>query len=208
MKVLQPLGGLRGLPGLRGGLPNPDSFSVFKRGPLWTQALTNPLDTPTIFWPPPLDFDGAHTSKTEWMPYAAFALIFGVPTIAELRHGPYLGGPPFWTYQTFVSGGRSRATSADFVIYPSSQQALPMVVRIQTEQYHLFTTEKVQQFDRQQRVGLSRGFIVKDMYDYQWLTDTTGRAVMYFARRVLSSFEPSAQLPNTAGHARRSRYAR
>lgn len=205
-----------GLPGLRGmktmhGIrrvpQGPPGFSVFKRGPEWQQPLVKPPVIESIFWPPPLDFDTSSTSNSEWMPYAALWVIFKGP-MALLRKPPYIGMPGFWTYQTYARGHHSRGHSADYMITPSSRFARKLIIRLQTEQYHNFTTSAVQRVDQALRAGLGRFNEVIDLPDDLILWDKSGRAVMYHVRRCLLGIDPKTQSRVTAGHSRRSRSAR
>jgi hypothetical protein len=207
MEGLKGITGLKAIKGVKRSMPKAEGFSVFKRGPDWVQPLIGDPEQPSVFWPPPVDFDTSSTSNSEWPPYAGLWILFGGP-IQFLRKAPYIGMPGYWTYQTFAKGHNYRGHTADYMITPSSRFMRKLIIRLQTEQYHNFTTTNIQQQDRALRAGLGRFNEVVDLSDDQFLWDKSGRAIMYFLRLALSGRDPKVESRVTGRHLRRSRTAR
>lgn len=201
MRGLEPLKPLEGLKPVRAKM---DRMPLIPRGPERFRAATGPAEQVGGPGLPPDGFVISSTSATEWPPYWACCVIFGEPTLAEHRNPPFVGDHGFWSYQKHVDGGRTKATSGDFVFYPSHYCLEGIVMRVQTEWHHIFSPTHVQEFDRAQRAGVEKKYRVIDIYDYLWLWDTSGAAVIKYVKMALAGIEP-ANLPNTVRHARRSR---
>jgi hypothetical protein len=151
---------------------------------------------------PPEGFVTPTTSVTEWMVYKAFALIFNNPI--KYREAPFNGGPPDWTFQQPFLGGRFTPLGAvgDFIYWRTESGRRPLLVRVQTEHWHLFTTFQTQVRDFDQRGRLSDRVDVVDIFDYTFLHDPTGQAVIQQVKRALGMIEIAD--PLRAGVVRRN----
>jgi hypothetical protein len=158
------------------------------------RELTFPAESPHTGGPgdPPPGFVGAKNSATEWQPYWGLARIFGEPVPRILRDGPFIGAPGIWEYQEYIPGGLM-ATNIDFVVLPTNGLARPTAFRIQTEFVHLFPT----QHDKYAADIMYRnhveegGFSVVDLYDYMYLGDPSGRAIIQLLKAGLGLIEPA-----------------
>lgn len=137
---------------------------------------------------PPLGFVTPKTSATEWPPYWGLARITGFPKPSRVRTFPFLGGPPAWEYQGFAEAGADRRTNIDFIVwnYPG---ATPIAIRILTEFFHNFANIDTQFYDRIQRDRLENGFEVFDLFDYQYMRDVTGQAVIVLLKQAMGLIE-------------------
>jgi hypothetical protein len=137
---------------------------------------------------PPPGFLTATNSVTEWMVYWAFARIYANPK--DPRIGPFHGGPPQWTYQQPVLGGRFTPLGAvtDFIDWrPYSGR--PVIVRVQTEHWHLFASTEKQIEDLMQKARLGDRADVVDIYDYQFTDDPTGQSVIQVVKSAVGLIE-------------------
>jgi hypothetical protein len=173
---------------------------VVQRAP---REFTFPADGQRYGGPgePPPDFVGGKNSRTEWYPYWGLAHIFREPSPRTLRRGPYLGAPGIWEYQEYIPGGLL-ATNIDFVILPTNGLAPPTAFRIQTEFVHLFPSEHDKYAsDILYRNAVEAEYEVVDLYDYMFLGDPSGRAIIQLLKAGLGLIEPAN--PIAAGTARR-----
>lgn len=165
---------------------------------------------PTLFRPedprdysewtnPPKGFVGATNSTYEWMIYLALAKIFDNPE--NPRVGPFVGGPPQWTYQKVFEGGRKRPGGAviDFLVYDHGRGGKPIALRVVTEAFHLFTSSRQQAIDAMQRSNVEKYANVIDLLDYKFIHDPTGQAAVILVKRALNMIEsPNPLLAGTA----------
>jgi hypothetical protein len=165
-------------------LPKLSKAPVIHRGPRIYQMDRKPQ----VLGPPgavPPGFVTPKTSATEWPPYWGLARITGYPRAEDVRKFPFVGGPPIWTYQAFAETGSSRASNIDFVVWGPFQNATPVAIRIQTEFFHNFTTIDNQIYDITMRDKLENGFDVYDIYDYEYMRDPSGAAIIIKLKQAM-----------------------
>jgi len=138
---------------------------------------------------PPPGFVTATTSRVEWHIYWALSKVLGFPQDARDGRNGFVGFPGLWTYQTAYEGGR-RPTGGgqiiDFVVEPHElTRGVPVALRIQTERYHVFTDDRKQAQEQLLRARLSRDYIVRDLYEQNFLFDPTGQAVVIAVKNAL-----------------------
>ena len=173
------------------------SLPMLKRAPAIKTGpkLYRMTEEPQRYGPPgdpPPGFVTAKTSATEWQPYWGLARITGYPKPEHVRSYPFMGGPPYWTYQAFADAGSDRQTNIDFVIWGWGD-ATPIAIRIQTEFFHNFASIDTQIYDITQRDRLENGFEVIDLYDFDYMNDPTGKAVIVLLKDAMGLIErPSA----------------
>jgi len=103
-----------------------------------------------------------------------------------------------WGYQVSAGGGRSAGGAvADFMIWDVEPR---IVVRIQTERFHVATTNRKQKSDEAQRRALERmGYTVIDIFEEHFLSDKTGAASIRLVKMALQRQEmPSPILSGTS----------
>lgn len=148
---------------------------------------------------PPPGFLGPFNSITEWFIYWALAKIFGEPQ--EYRKPPFEGGWPDWTYQKAFNGGRDMPGGSviDFVVYNPGPARNAVALRIVTEYWHIFTTAEKQTSDTEQRFFLEDNFILMDIYDQDFINDSTGQAAIQVVKSAIGLIEkPNPMLLGTA----------
>jgi hypothetical protein len=168
-------------------LPTLKRPTVISTGP----KLYRSTEEPQRYGPPgepPLGFVTPKTSATEWPPYWGLAHIFGYPKPEHVRSFPFNGGPPYWEYQGFVEASSDKQTNVDFIIWGIGN-ASPIAIRIQTEFFHNFASNDTQFYDIVQRDRLQNGFEVVDLYDYEYMRDETGRAVIVLLKQAMGLIE-------------------
>ena len=141
---------------------------------------------------PPNGFLNGQNSLTEWYVYWALAKIFNNPR--DPREAPFFGGWPDWEYQSSQLGGFTRALGSavvDFVVHIGSTHIL---LRIQTEYFHLYTSSRKQSYDEVQRLNLEKVGRVIDVYDYDLLGDTTGQKAIITMKRSIGMLERASPL--------------
>jgi hypothetical protein len=144
---------------------------------------------------PPTDFVTAHTSLDEWYCYWALTKLFDDPP--DPRKPPYLGGQ-FWQYQrpespTDVGLGVGRVPGgsvSDFVILQPSGK--PIIIRIQTERWHIAADPTVQMRDLFIRDHLRGIEKVVEVYSQDFIGDPSGDAVC----RVMALAIKGIELPS------------
>jgi hypothetical protein len=180
--------------------PKLKRFTAMPRGPHQFQP-----DGKRIIGPgePPPGFIMPTNSITEWFVYWALARIFHNPL--DPRVGPFFGGWPDWTYQKAVDGGRKEPGGAviDFVVYTKGPRNRGTALRVVTEYFHLFTSSQKQATDEMQKERISEFMDVIDLYDYTFLSDKTGAAVIKRVKEALGLIEYENVL--AAGTALRNR---
>lgn len=126
---------------------------------------------------PPAGFVTATTSAVEWVWYWASAVYFESPP--DPRMPPYVGDNILWSYQVPDDVFDVRTLGSyvsDFVYY---QPTGNLVVRLDTQFYHLQGDPEQQARDLYQKLhGNDDRVIVISAYDTQFLGDPTGRAAV------------------------------
>lgn len=153
---------------------------------------------------PPPGFIMPTNSNTEWPPYWGLCKIFQNPI--DPRQGPpFMGGWPDWTYQKAVDGGRKEPGGAvlDFVVYKTGPRGRPCGIRIVTDYFHLYTSAEKQEIDEIQKEKVSQYADVVDVYDFTYMDDPTGQAIIKQLKAALGLIEYENVLE--AGTARRAR---
>jgi len=156
---------------------------------------------------PPPGFVIGTTSRTEWMVYRALASIFGTPE--EPRNPPFIGGPPYWTYQQPYDQGRRAPGGSviDFVVYAGQRNDLDIAFRIQTEYFHLYADSEVQAHDALQFERLSSAMQVVDLYDFDFAWDDTNEATCILIKDALNGrVSPNPINAGTSMRVTRARY--
>jgi hypothetical protein len=139
---------------------------------------------------PPAEFVGAKNSAAEWPPYWGLARIFGEPSPRLLRQPPYMGAPGIWEYQEYIPGGLM-TTNIDFVVLPSNGLAQPTAIRIQTEFVHGPDAEHGKiAADIMYRNYVEAGYDVVDIWDFDYMADYTGEAIIQLLKEALGLIEP------------------
>jgi hypothetical protein len=171
-------------------LPHPP---VVKRGPA---LYKTERDAQHIGWPgdPPPGFITVKTTATEWVVYWGLSQIFGKPEPEDLRHPPYVGYPGIWQYQAYVDAQLASATNIDFVVWSAYPSGTPIAIRVQTEFFHNYASNDQQVYDLIHRERLEGGFDVVDVFDFDFLHDESGRAIILILKEALMMIErPHAQ---------------
>jgi hypothetical protein len=134
----------------------------------------------------PPGFLNSINSKSEWIVYWALAKIFGNPQ--DVRQGPFVGGPPDWSYQAAYDGGSRNVGGSvvDFIVYTAK---VPVGIRLVTEYYHLFTNRRKQVQDEMQKLALEGAVDIVDVYDYDFLNDPTGEAAVRVVKLAIGRME-------------------
>lgn len=178
-------------------LPRLKKPPAVKRGPRIYQATKEP----DRYGPPgdaPEAFLTQQTTQTEWIIYWALARIFNNPTPDKVRHAPFEGGWPIWTYQAYVDAQADSQTNIDFVIWAPNGEAKPIAIRIQTEFFHNFANVSTQIYDITHRERLQNGFEVVDIYDYMFLRDESGQAAILLCKLAMGLIEPAQVITSGA----------
>lgn len=126
-------------------------------------------------WLVPDWFVGGNNSADEWPPYMALTLLLGPPDQDN------------WTYQTRTSlaFGILGTAKPDFLIF----QDPFLVVRVQSDRYHIAVNSFKAASDFEQRTYLERiGYRVIDVYpqNYQPAVEDNGRRIMRVMRDALN----------------------
>lgn len=179
---------------MRGGLRNPPSirtFSQLPRGPrLYKYSVLEKTDVYGGYGPMPPGFGGPTVSFTEWIVYWALWKVMGETGDPRKSGPPFIGSPPDWTYQQPFIGGRAEPGGAvvDFIVW-RTMTGRPLGIRIQTEHFHLFTSNAKQVSDMMQRQKLMDQIDLVDLYDYQITNDATGQAAIIAVKNALGLLE-------------------
>lgn len=91
-----------------------------------------------------------------------------------------------WKYQDSVMGGRHGPGGAvvDFVVY---YRSVAYAIRLQTYRYHIAAGPEKQAYDQDQIVNLSTlNVIVVDIYEQDFIDDTSGQAVLQVVYRAIN----------------------
>lgn len=138
---------------------------------------------------PPPGFVSATTSRIEWWYYwALFKVLAPNMDPRDGRNG-FIGIPGKFTYQTSYAGGRNPTGGGaviDFTIEPHElSRGVPIAFRIQTERFHLFTSDVKQAYEQLYRARMSAHYVVRDLYEQNVLFDATGQAVVIAVKNAL-----------------------
>jgi hypothetical protein len=71
------------------------------------------------------------------------------------------------------------------VVWGPFQNATPVAIRIQTEFFHNFATIDNQIYDITMRDKLENGFDVYDIYDYEYMRDPSGAAIIIKLKQAM-----------------------
>jgi hypothetical protein len=163
----------------------------------WLRLDQAPGTTNNFMEPPP-DWSGAFpggASRDEWGFYHALAVCFNDPT--QPRRGPFVGGLK-WAYQTEdpVVGGRADVGGAivDFLIRESPITGKALIIRLQTEFFHIMGAAETIARDLYQKTHLSGYTDIVDVYSQWFIGDETGAAAIATARRALAGDESASPI--------------
>lgn len=179
--------------------PRLRSFPVMPRGPRLYKL--DPDHAKSGPGEPPPGFVTATTSASEWFCYWAIAKVLKFPK--DPRQGPFTGWPGLWAYQWDVEGGRAQRGGqvADFVIMPGNVVDGEILIRLQTDRYHVHTDYRKQATDAILQTRLARFGRVVDVYEEDVILDKTGQAAVLEMKRAL--FGGRSDNPLRAGDAKR-----
>jgi hypothetical protein len=170
-------------------LPKLKRPTVFSTGPRLYRLSEEPVRIGPPGDPPP-GFVTPKTAATEWPPYWGLAQITGYPKPEYVRNFPFNGGPPVWEYQGFADAGAEKQTNVDFIVWGMGG-ATPVAIRILTEFFHNFAGIDTQVYDITQRDRLQNGFEVVDIFDYEFMRDSTGAAIIVLLKRAMGLIQGS-----------------
>lgn len=188
---LPSLGKIQTIPRLR-GIPKRNT------GPRILQLASDPrqLGGPGE---PPEGFVTAHTSRTEWVVYWAFARVLRDPP--DPRKPPYVGGAQ-WSYQTPLDGGRVVGGQVvDFVYLGPKGKTVG--VRVQTERFHIMTTSNKLVQDFLLKSTQRALDIIVDIFDQDFMGDESGKAACVVVANAIKGIQ--ALNPSVYGRAQRIR---
>lgn len=160
---------------------NPRKSVVFPTGPKHLRLSKRPSKGETTTWTvPPEGFLTAHNSVDEWMVYLALAIQLKDPP--NPFKGPFVGGIK-WVYQKGAAAtpfGRAtfdRAPGSSVSDFAIAEGAGWLVLRLQTERFHVFASALIQEKDTQININLRGVTEVIDLFSQRFIHDTTGEAV-------------------------------
>ena len=178
---------------MRLALPTIPKPAVVKRGPRLYKFGEKQQHTGGPGSPPP-GFVTIKTTATEWPVYWGLSKIFNSPEAHAVRSGPFRGGPPFWEYQAYLDLGGLKKSNYDFIVWQPNPYSAPVAIRVQTEGFHAFTTNEKHRYDVLHRARAEENFDVVDLYDYLWLDDPSGQAVIKALKYALQLIEPPSPI--------------
>lgn len=137
---------------------------------------------------PPAGFITPTNSVSEWIIYWGLCKVFNQPK--DPRQGPFIGVPGLWQYQVpFDTNGQIRSPGSqviDFTIEPHElTRGTPVAIRVQTERYHVFTDQVTQGREQLLRSRLARDYVVRDLYEQNFMLDKTGQAAVISVKNAL-----------------------
>jgi hypothetical protein len=161
----------------------PTPFASMPQGPeLYQQRKNNVSDFPGE--PPDGFLDPTiHGSRSEWPIYAALWKYFDDQPDDGYLRPPFLGSPTgIWIYQSWQLGGRSTTGGAvaDFEIL-SGRQGQSLILRIQSDRFHLTAGPRIVSGDDLQRERLSGDHRIVDLYETDFLHLRGSNLVRYIA---------------------------
>lgn len=144
---------------------------------------------------PPPGFLVASNSLTEWYVYWACFKALQIGLEAETTGPPFEGVPGFFTYQTPMQGGRSLPGGAipDFVV-ERTRTGIPVIIRVVTEYWHLYTDNEKQVRDELQKQRLDDEVDIVDVYDNEFMHDPTGAATVVVLKKAAGLIQSPDQL--------------
>ncbi len=171
---------LKGVPnvlmrvGIRPAIPKPPRPTIFPSGPKGLGLERKPIIVGGPGEPFPT-FLGQNNSLDEWPPYWALTKIKGPE-----------GESSGWYYQKSEAGGRHLPGGS--VLDFSVEDQWPMIaIRVQTERFHVGVSSQKRAYDYEQKIFLSQqGYVVHDIYSYQYLQDETGQACIRLIYGILN----------------------
>lgn len=137
-----------------------------------------------------------HGSRSEWPIY--WGLWKALDVYGNPRYPPYDGAPDgSFGYQKAELGGRRQlgGAVADFIVYPPPTGQI-LLIRVQTQFFHLQGGPQTVSSDELQRLALGRENNVIDVYDRDFL-HLDGKALVVYVKRVLGLIQ--SVNPLTAG---------
>lgn len=171
--------------------PGSRSFAAKPVGPREFQSRINPAlaDAPNA---PPPGFIIASTSGSEWFVYWAFAKIYNDPRGDDVRKPPFYGSRDgtSWTYQYGYGGGGGPSLGKAKVDFVADMYGSPVLIRVQTEHFHVFTTPEKHFYDEMQKANIEKYGRVVDLYDQWFLGDPSGQACIVQCKRAIKGMEP------------------
>ena len=174
---------------MRTKLPSIPKPPVVKRGPRIYQFGKEQRHTGGPGDPPP-GFITIKTTATEWPIYWALAKVLGAPAADKVRTAPFLGGPPAWSYQSYIDVGGLKQSNFDFMVWQPNPYSAPVAIRCQTEGFHNFVNNAKHVYDKLHRSRAEDDFDVVDIYDYLYLGDKSGQAAILAVKYALQLIEP------------------
>ena len=176
--------------------PRLSAIASFPKGPKLYQIPQAMQKGTTGPGEPPPGFVTATTSRVEWHVYFALSKVLGFPKDPRDGRNGFIGWPGLWTYQTAYEGGRNRLGGGqiiDFTVEPHElTKGVPIALRLMTERFHLFTSDTKQAYEQLLRSRLSANYVVRDLYEQNFLFDPTGQAVVINVKNALAGLvEPN-----------------
>ncbi len=181
-------------------LPTGKRPVAFPKGPRLYGGGRDP-NRVTGFGEAPPGFVSGTTSKSEWVIYAAIAVVLGEPE--NYRNPPFIGSPPRWTYQKPFLGTYTRSIGSAVIDFVVKQPTEFVAIRLQSDRFHVNAPSDQQAHDALQAVELSKYNRVADLYEQNFLGDPTGQAAVIAIKRALAG--TLEQNPITSGTAVRAR---
>jgi hypothetical protein len=119
---------------------------------------------------PPVGFLNGNNSVDEWFIWWALSKELGPP------------GQGNWLYQTRIAPQLPGGIKPDFLVL----QNPPLVIRVQSDRYHLMQSSWVIGYDREQRIQLEHmGYLVVDVFPQQYVHDLSGVSAIIIVREAL-----------------------
>jgi hypothetical protein len=155
------------------------SFRSF--GPRHMRLFEAPENRTNLFTNVPPAFVGAHNSTTEWMVYAALAVITKSPKDPTLP--PYVGGDT-WYYQKAQDGGRAErgGSVTDFLVDTGYHR---VGINVDTQRWHLMAGPEQMTRDFFLRTHTKSVDFFVVIYDYDFIHDPSGQAVCAVVQKAL-----------------------
>lgn len=138
---------------------------------------------------PPEGFLGGNNSFDEWPVWWAL----------DDKLGPPDQGEGSWTYQLRIGFGQLGGSKPDFEIFYQP----PIIIRVQSDRYHINVNSWKQAYDREQRIVLERaGYAVIDVFPQHYMDDPSYsiavKSVVEDALNYIQRPDPIATATNVA----------